>query len=156
VDDPPTGRLVAVAGAACACMEVEDLAVVSPRRRLDAVDLAAGDRRIRIALGGNDHADRRASSRGQRSLHERSVTDGRAEERGPQVAIEHGEKDLSLGSPNLTLNSRTLGPASVSMMPAYSTPRYGVPSRSIRQAIGSKTSAATRSMASVPNQGTGV
>jgi len=66
-----------------------------------------------------------------------------------------GRSTCASGSPKRTLNSSTIGPASVSMRPAYRTPRYGAPSRAIRQAMGSNTVATARSTSGRPNHGTG-
>ena len=45
-----------------------------------------------------------------------------------EIEVSSGNTTCVSGSPNRQLNSMTLGPAAVSIIPAYSTPLYGRPS----------------------------
>ena len=80
------------------------------------------------------------------------ATPSRAPTRSPSSI---GSTTCASGSPKRALNSSTIGPDSVSIRPAYRTPRYGTPSRAMSQAIGSKTLPITASSASLPKPGTG-
>jgi hypothetical protein len=60
------------------------------------------------------------------------------------------------GSPNRQLNSSTFGPRSVSISPAYRTPRYGTPSAAMAVIVRSSTSVRIRSAVAPSTNGTGV
>ena len=59
------------------------------------------------------------------------------------------------GSPKRALYSSTFGPSGVSMIPAYSAPRKGVPRRESSASVGPMTSSPTRSRASPVRNGAG-
>ena len=78
-------------------MEDEDVAVVGGGGRLRALEAPPDDRRLRIVLRGDHHADGGAVDRAQRSLHQAAVADRGAEQCRGELAVEQRQEDLRLG-----------------------------------------------------------
>ena len=66
-------------------------------RRLDALDGAAANRVVGVALGGDHHAQRCAVAQPERSVEAATVPGGDAEQGLGQVAVEQRQQDLRLG-----------------------------------------------------------
>ena len=106
---------------------------------LEAGDLEPGLVLLRVAARREDDGDASLGGRGSpcRARGCPRRTRGAARARSDPS---RGITTCASGSPNRALNSRTLGPSSVSIIPAYRTPRYGTPSASIARTVRTKTS----------------
>ena len=90
------------------------------------------------------------------TLHQPSIADRAAEQRRGQVAVEERQHDLRLGVAEAGVELEHHRSIGGQHQAGVQHAAVGKPSRAMRQAIGSKTSAIVRSSSGVPNQGTGL